>query len=198
MRNCDTPAVQLRSSLTHLYPGLFRYARRIAGNTADAEDLVQDAMERALRRSALFVVGTPGPWLGTILRNAFLDACRHRQSWKRLAPAWRRLQLELAGQQDGAGAGAPLASDGYTTADVQRAVGLLAPGLRDVFCLFAFKRLSQREIGEQLSLRGSTVGTRLLRARRKLRQILEHGAGPPPPAAPAQVRRPARAGALAA
>jgi RNA polymerase sigma-70 factor (ECF subfamily) len=198
MRDRDSPAVQLRSSLTHLYPSLFRYARRIAGNTADAEDLVQDAMERALRRSALFVVGTPGPWLATILRNAFLDACRHRQSWKRLAPGWRRLQLELAGQQSGGGPGgtaAPLASDGYTAADVQRAVGLLAPGLRDVFCLFAFKRLSQREIGEQLSLRGSTVGTRLLRARRKLRQILEHGGAPP---AAAQARRPARAGALAA
>ena len=203
MRDRDTPAVQLRDSLIRLYPGLYRYARRIAGNTADAEDLVQDAMVRALRRSALFVAGAPGPWLGTILRNAFLDACRRRQSWKRLAPAWRRLQIEVAEQDDGGGPGAAavaLASDRYSTADVRRAVSLLSPGLRDVFCLFAFQRLSHREIGARLSLRGSTVGTRLLRARRKLRQILERDPAPARAARAARAPQPsrARAGALAA
>ena len=168
--------VSFRRCLAALYPGLLRYARRITGNSADAEDLVHDTMERGLRRRELFHDGMPGPWMATILRHLFLDGCRRHTRWKALAPAWRHLRLaeedpcvwqELADEPP-----APSAVDSFSTEDVRRAARELKPGLRVVFSLFVFDRLSMREIGHRLSLPSSTVGTRLMRARRKLREAL--------------------------
>jgi RNA polymerase sigma-70 factor (ECF subfamily) len=185
-----------RASVAALYPSLLGYARRIAGNTADAEDLVHDTIERGLRRRALFRDGVPGPWMATILRHLFLDGCRRNRRWRTIAPAWRHLHLAETGADvwhDGPDAPpAPSAAEAFTTDDVRRAARTLKPGLRDAFCLFVFERLSTREIARRLSLPGSTVGTRVLRARRKLRQILESGALPTP-AARTRRRTPVRA-----
>ncbi|MEP6652542.1 MAG: sigma-70 family RNA polymerase sigma factor, partial [Myxococcales bacterium] len=52
---------------------------------------------------------------------------------------------------------------------------LLAPLYREVFTLFTFGKLSQRQIARRLSLSASTVATRLVRARHKLRALLESG-----------------------
>jgi RNA polymerase sigma-70 factor, ECF subfamily len=192
---------EFRRSLAQLYPSLLKYARRIARNTAAAEDLVHDAIERGLMRRALFPDGLPGRWINTVLRHLFLDGCRRNRRWKSIGPAWARLhmtQAGLDGWHEHAGESEPaLASDAFSTDDVRLALGSLKPGLRDVFCLFVFQRLSQREIGRRLALPQSTVGTRLLRARRKLRQLLEDRAPqilPPPPRPPAP---PAAAAALA-
>jgi len=185
-------------AIAALYPHLLRYARRIARNGADAEDLVHDAIERGLRRRALLRTGPPGPWMMTILRHLFLDGCRRDKRWRTIGPAWRRMQLaEAEGDvwrsDDPEHGTRPLASDGFTSDDIRRAARSLPATLRDVFHLFVFGCVPQREIGRRLALPVSTVGTRILRARRKLRDLLETGA----PAAQKRARRTARA-ALAA
>lgn len=173
-------ALHFQNELAGVYPCLLKYARRIAGYGADAEDLVHDAVERGLLRRHLFHDGRLEFWLGTILRNVFLDGCRRRQSWKRIS-------VELAHLWD-EGEKSDVVHDvieptkalphDYDTDDVRQAVKSLTPRTRDVFALFVFERLSQREISRRLSLPISTVGTRLLRARRRLRAILESGASP--------------------
>ena len=53
-----SPADELRGQLPALLPKLRRFARVIAGNVHDADDLVQVAMEKALRRADLWQPGT--------------------------------------------------------------------------------------------------------------------------------------------
>src|SRR6185295_20246 len=56
-------------------------ARRLTGNDADAEDLLQDCFERAMRSSTqLRDAKATRSWLISILRNAFLDRCRRQKA----------------------------------------------------------------------------------------------------------------------
>src|SRR5207237_6233914 len=138
--------------LADVYPKLLRYARRVVRNGADAEDLVHDAIERGLLRRHLFRDGRLDYWIITILRHLFFDSCRRRQSW-------RGISAELAHRRDAEmdaehGSIEPDAIDGasprsYGTDDVRRAMEHLAPGLREVFSLFVFERLPQREIARR-------------------------------------------------
>ena len=165
--------------LADIYPRLLRQARRIAGNRADAEDLVHDAVERGLLRRHLFRDGQLERWIATVLRHLFFDRCRRRRSWRGICVELVYLQ-HTKSHGDGAlgvdaldRSSAQAASLSYDGEDVRRAVTDLAPRLREVFSLFVFERLPQREIGRRLSLPISTVGTRLLRARRRLRMLME-------------------------
>jgi len=167
-----------------LYPRLLSYARRLAASAADAEDLVHDAIERGLVRRHLFRDGRLEGWMSAILRHIFLDRCRRRQTWRTIGVELAHLMavgpggdgpldevaiLDLRARSAGARC--------FGTDDVRRAMAHLSPKMKEVFFLFVFERLSQREISHRLGLPVSTVGTRLLRARRQLRLVLE--AGPP-------------------
>ena len=58
-------------------PRLRRYARALAGNREDADDLVQDTLERAWKRSALWPgVGDMRSWLFSIMHNVHVDRVR--------------------------------------------------------------------------------------------------------------------------
>ena len=59
-----------QSDLQMLLPDLTRFARVLTRNEDDAHDLVQDCVERALRKQALFQHGTSlKSWLFTLMRN---------------------------------------------------------------------------------------------------------------------------------
>lgn len=61
-------------------PALRRYALGLVRNSAQAEDLVQDTIERALRNERGFTIGTNlGAWLTTILRNKMISDLRRRR-----------------------------------------------------------------------------------------------------------------------
>lgn len=62
--------------------------RRLARDTAEAEDLVQDTLLRAYVHSDSFTPGTNArAWLGRILRNIFVDKQRKRKADRRLEGA---------------------------------------------------------------------------------------------------------------
>jgi RNA polymerase sigma-70 factor (ECF subfamily) len=190
----DQGTPDLPSAIVSIYPVLLSYARRLAGNGADAEDLVHDAIARGLLRRHLFRTGTPERWLATILRHLFFDACRRRRCWKAIHAEWRRVSLERESDTHRAPRGHgeaadPMASSDYSLEDVRRAARDLNPPLRVVFQMFVFERISQREIARRLSLPPSTVGTRLLRARRQLRTLLTVGAAPTPMRRPPRPRK---------
>ena len=72
------PDALVRALLAHV-PGLRRYAAALAGNAADADDLVQDCIERALvRRDTLREPDSLGRWLRTILHNLYITKLRRR------------------------------------------------------------------------------------------------------------------------
>lgn len=59
---------------------LRRYARKLAKDPDEADELVQDSFERAIRRFDQFKTGTNlRSWLFTIMHNIFCDRFRHRR-----------------------------------------------------------------------------------------------------------------------
>src|SRR5580704_17786535 len=80
---------ELRAALVTLLPRLRRFARALARDAHDADDLVQIAVERALTRAAQLRPGAPlSSWMFGIVRNAWLDELRARGRRARLfAPA---------------------------------------------------------------------------------------------------------------
>ena len=60
-------------------PGLVRYARYLTRNPADADDLVQDTLERAIARGDTFRGDSSLPtWLHRVMHRRFLDTRRRR------------------------------------------------------------------------------------------------------------------------
>src|SRR3546814_18705666 len=67
-------------TVEQMIPTLRRFAHSLARNAADADDLLQDTLERALGRAHQFEAGTNlKAWLFTIMRNRFYTECRRRQ-----------------------------------------------------------------------------------------------------------------------
>jgi DNA-directed RNA polymerase specialized sigma24 family protein len=75
-----------------LIPALRRYARALVRNRATADDLVQDCLERAVRRWHQHRDGEVRAWLFTILHNLAVD------QFRKLAARGRHNPL-LAGSQ---------------------------------------------------------------------------------------------------
>lgn len=142
-------------------------ALRLVGDEADADDLVQDTLERGLRRvSELPPQANVRGWLITILRNLFVDRTRCRRRWpapRPITPADDVPALATAPRP---------AWTEITQHQLEEAVACLDPEFRRVYELHAFERRSYHEIAAMLGLPLSTVGTRLYRARRKLKQLL--------------------------
>jgi RNA polymerase sigma-70 factor (ECF subfamily) len=146
---------------------LLAFATRLAGAPSDARDLVQDALERALSRFDTFEQGTNArAWLFTILHRAFIDRCRRRAVEKRTDCID---DVQIAAPE-------PLEPPRWAdvTADqLAAAVERLDDDFRNAYRLHAVEALSYQDIAARLSIPVNTVGTRLARARKKLRALLE-------------------------
>jgi RNA polymerase sigma factor (sigma-70 family) len=65
--------------LAGLLPRLRRFGRVLARDAADADDLVQTALERALKARAQWMPGTQlDSWMLRIMRNCWIDETRSR------------------------------------------------------------------------------------------------------------------------
>jgi len=139
----------------------------------DPQDLVQDVLERAWNHFDDVPPANPRAWLARVMHNLFIDWTRKRSS----AP--KPVAIE-----DVPLAAAPPAPrdwwDEVTPEDVRAKVELLGEELRDAFVLHAFEDCSYIVIAERLNIPKATVGTRLLRARRKLKRLLSEGRAPEP------------------
>lgn len=152
-------------------PALFRAAYRLAGNEADAEDLVQETCIAAnLRLDALKACEFPDRWLLRVLYNRFVDGLRQRQrspiAANAIATESAALASEttspevLAGQADGERA---FMRAWLELEEMQRALlSLRAEGY------------ALAEIAEITGLAQDVLGPRLHRARRSLKRHLEH------------------------
>jgi len=149
-------------------PVLTALAQRLTGNPSDAQDLVQDTLERALKAFARLRPGSNARgWLVTILHNRFIDQCRRRKA----APVVRSLEPE-------ANVPAPPAAEAprwaaITPDQLSEAVAALDEEFRRVYELRETAGKSYDEIATELGIPKATVGTRLLRARRQLKKALE-------------------------
>lgn len=158
-------------------PRLRRYARALVGNETEADDLVQDALERALSRLHLWRSnGNPRRWLFTILHNLHVD----RNRGKERSPALDGLDESLPDP-------ASRPEDGVTRCEVSLALQRLPLEQRQTVLLVGLEGLSYAETAEVLGVPIGTVMSRLARGREKLRQLLDHPATPATP--PTALRR---------
>ena len=148
-------------------------ARRLCGNHADAADLVHDTYERALRGWARYADrGNLRSWMVAILNNLFIDRCRKT----RRTPRTETLDdLELAAPEPSP----PPAWANVTDQQLEAALATIGIEFRRCYELHMLGR-SYDEIAAELKIAKATVGTRLIRARRKLRDALVREIGGEP------------------
>ena len=157
----------LGDEIIQLLPRLRRFARTLAGNPHDADDLVQIAIERALARSAQLRDGAPlSSWMFGILRNAWIDESRGRARRNRL----------FAPEELGEHVADPTGGQQAESLVVQAAVASLPEEQREVIGLVLVEGLSYREAAEILGVPVGTVTSRLARAREALQAKLGNGA----------------------
>lgn len=149
---------------------LRRYARALLrNNRADAEDLVQEALVRAVSRSDSFQTGTNlRAWLFTILHNVHVNQVRSKAARpaevdvedvesKLVSPARQEESVELR--------------------EMMRLVDALPEEQRKVLLLVALEGLKYEEVAELLGVPIGTVMSRLSRAREAIRAKLANEGG---------------------
>ena len=148
--------------LTPWVPRLRRYARALAGNRDDADDLVQDTLERAWSRATLWRnVADMRAWLFGIMHNLHVDALR-------------RGRLAVVALDDDTDAVAPPPQAARAAVlDLQAALDRLAPEQREVLLLVALEDMAYADIARTLGIPLGTVMSRLSRGRERLRLLLD-------------------------
>ena len=152
--------------LTRLLPRLRRFAHALARNAADADDLMQATIERALRSRAQWEPGTRlDSWLYRIMRNLWIDTVRSRARKEDLhAPVE---EAERIGEDPRAAIEASI--------DLQKAMATmqrLPDEQREVVALILIEGFGYRECSEILGLPLGTVSSRLVRGRTALLQMM--------------------------
>jgi RNA polymerase sigma factor (sigma-70 family) len=177
--DADTDAAVIRASLADpdrfalIYdryaPMLYRYAYQRMG-PGIADDVVAEAFLAAFRGRATYDLGRQDarPWLfGILTREMAAHKRREQARYRALARSAQETVQDGPADQVTArvvadAARGPLAA----------ALAGLAPGDRDVLLLVAWGQLSYDEVADALNIPQGTVGSRLNRARRKVRKAL--------------------------
>jgi RNA polymerase sigma-70 factor (ECF subfamily) len=157
-----SPKSDLSQELVALLPRLRRFAATLTGGAGDADDLVQDAIERALRKRHLWVPGTRlDSWIFKIMQNAWIDTVRARRV-RQTAP------LDVDGF-DPPGVDGRTAMEAHLTLARTRAVLARLPAEQAaVVALVLVEGYTYREAADILGVPEGTVTSRLFRARTAL------------------------------
>lgn len=150
-------------------PALRRFAFGLTRNAADADDLVQACLERALaKRDTLRSESALKSWLYTILNNLFLSEIRRARARPEVASADVPEVQAVDGDPDAA----------LELREVLAAIDAIDPDRRTVLLLVSVEGFSYAEAAEITGVPIGTVMSRLARARSDLRHRLDHGARP--------------------
>lgn len=151
-----------------LVPDLYRYAVWLSRDPALAQDVVQECLLRAWRSfDRLRDSQAIKPWLITILRR------EHARHYERVRPPLVDID-DLPGSDEQRLA--TWEDDDGDVREVRAAMLKLAPEYREPLVLQVLLGHTAEEIGEIIGIRSGAVLTRLYRARKQLRELLEDGA----------------------
>ena len=158
--------LSFEDGLAALLPRLRRFAHALSRNSADADDLAQATIERALRSQGQWVSGTRlDSWLYRIMRNLWIDTVRARGRREDLHSPVE--EAEQVGE-DPRGAIEAAIDLGKAMAAMER----LPDEQREIVALILIEGLGYRECSEILGLPIGTVSSRLVRGRNALLQLL--------------------------
>jgi len=157
-----------RSRLERSIEGAFRLASAIVGPSADPEDAVQDAIERAWRsRRSLRDPDSFDAWFQRIVVNS----CRDRIRRMKASPSF----VAIDSRTDRADSSADLAASAAQRDALRIALDRLNPDQRICVALRFFADLEVDEIARRTGTRPGTVKSRLHRGLEQLRVAWENG-----------------------
>jgi len=177
-RGCSPDAVARFSTVVAPYLGdAYALARWLTGSGPDAEDVVQDAILRALRGIDKFANGSARAWLLTIVRNTTYDWLRKNRS-RSMVFVDDVEEIESV-QHDASDIRTPetalLKNEEVTL--VESAILALPLHYRETLVLREVQGLSYRDIAELTGISIGTTMSRLFRARRLvIEQLKNNGA----------------------
>jgi RNA polymerase sigma-70 factor, ECF subfamily len=148
----------------------YNLARWLARDTADAQDIVQEALLRALRYFDSFRGGDARVWLLAIVRNTFYTLCA-KHSPDNLHDSFDEEAHPMADEHPSPETLALLAVD---IGSLQFALQRLPHPLREVIVLRELEECSYKEIAAVTGQKIGTVMSRLARARERLKNELIH------------------------
>ena len=166
----DQPLAGFEELAMPLFDALYNFARWLAHDSRDAEDLVQETYLRALRSFASFRPGTNfRAWIFRILRNNFLSSCSKLERRMTVAIDSEEVGPELAIDMENPETILMSRSDSQL---MQRAIDDLPVHYREALVLCEVEEMSYQEIAQILSIPMGTVMSRLARARKAVRESL--------------------------
>jgi len=159
---------------------LFRVARAILRDDADAEDALQDAYIEAYRHMGDFRGASAlGTWLTRIVTNSALMRLRSQRRHRVVVPigehrgpAGDSPEVDVADDKTESPPNAALRAELRRV--LERRIDSLPLAFRTVFVLREVQELSVQETAESLAIPAATVRSRLFRARALLREALAH------------------------
>jgi RNA polymerase sigma-70 factor, ECF subfamily len=158
---------ELRLSIVRSMPGLKRYALVLTRNSADAEDLLQETMVKALLNLHQFRSGTrPEPWLTRIMKNTFLNSRRKYRTTGRVMESVRHEEI-------GAQVTTPLPRDRFLAERLCDALEEIPVAFKHCIELCDVSELSYREAADTLEVPIGTVMSRLHRGRKLMRKLMQ-------------------------
>jgi len=154
-----------RTELVALLEDLRRFARRLTGSSPAADDLVQETCRRALEARHQFNAESElRAWLFRILRNIHIDLLRRASHEVVSGVNGDELMAEPVRERP--------VWDHLSDDDITSALEALSPAFVKTYRMYAVDRLSYADIARELNVPVGTVGTRLRRARLRLRQVM--------------------------
>lgn len=144
---------------------LRRYARSLTRNADHADDLVQDCLERAIRKQALWRPQGPlKAWLFRMLLNVYRNDLRSRRRRPATVPVDQVTELPQV---------APAQPGRMQLAETAKALDQLPEEQRTALLLVVLEGMSYAEAAEVLSIPQGTLMSRIGRARAALKQLTE-------------------------
>ena len=157
------PSDDFRDGLIAEIKHLRAFAISLSGSVSAADDLLQEALLRAWKKSGQFRVGTNlRAWLLTILRNTFYSSYRKRAREVQDGDGVNARRLTVSGDQEGH----------LDLQDFRKALAKLPAEQREVLILVGASGLTYEEAAAICKVEIGTIKSRLNRARSKLIKLL--------------------------
>ena len=169
------PLAEFEELAMPIFDSLYNFARWLAHNSNDAEDLVQETYLKGLRSYASFQPGTNfRAWMFKILRNTFLSS---RSTLDHRMTVVTDQEEDLPVPSATVATPESLLIERSSVQACWEAIEQLPVIFREVILLCDVEDASYREIAEILSIPVGTVMSRLSRARRAVRDHVRSSSG---------------------
>ncbi|MCB9992003.1 MAG: RNA polymerase sigma factor [Rhodospirillales bacterium] len=143
---------------------LRKFALRLTGNVADAEDLVQETVLRAIEKKHLFQTGTNLlKWTSKIMFNLFVTDYRRKTKFETQYDPETVIERQSVD---------PSQENELDLITVREAMKKLSPDHRKILVMVCIRGLKYKEVAKVLAIPVGTVRSRLARAREQLQAAL--------------------------